>query len=250
MENRQDIAHLRAKSLHGNCGFRSVSLGLGLPEYYWPRIRWDLVQEWESRQHEYRYKARLIANGNSQHLGVDYDETFSLVVKPATIRTVLSLTASRHWRVHQLDVNNAFLHEVLECAGMHNCHSCRTPVDMESKLGADGTLVSDPTLYKSLVGALQYLTFTRPDMSYPVHAEAEYRRVANVVAETSWLQNLLRELHFRLHSATIVYCDNYADIFTKGLASALFDEFRISLSVLRPPALTVGAVSGLDCFIS
>ncbi|GJX83735.1 ribonuclease H-like domain-containing protein [Tanacetum coccineum] len=57
-----------------------------------------------------RYKARLVANGNSQQLDVDYDETFSPVVKPATVRTVLSIAASRHWPIHQLDVKNAFLH--------------------------------------------------------------------------------------------------------------------------------------------
>ncbi|GJW02185.1 ribonuclease H-like domain-containing protein [Tanacetum coccineum] len=44
---------------------------------------------------------------------IDVDETFSLVVKPATIRTVLSLAISRHWPVYQLDVKNAFLHEDL-----------------------------------------------------------------------------------------------------------------------------------------
>ncbi|GKF12360.1 ribonuclease H-like domain-containing protein, partial [Tanacetum coccineum] len=41
-------------------------------------------------------------------------------------------------------------------------------VDTESKLGSDGDPVSDPTLYRSLAGALQYLTFTRPDISYAV----------------------------------------------------------------------------------
>ncbi|GKE85309.1 ribonuclease H-like domain-containing protein [Tanacetum coccineum] len=50
------------------------------------------------------YKARLVANGSSHQLGVDFDETFSLVVKPATIRTVLSLDVSRKWPIHQLDV--------------------------------------------------------------------------------------------------------------------------------------------------
>ncbi|GKC48730.1 ribonuclease H-like domain-containing protein [Tanacetum coccineum] len=124
-----------------------------------------------------------------------------------------------------------------------------TRVDTESKLGADGTPVSHPTLYRSLVGALQYLTFTRHDFSYAVQqlyssstsylvaysdadwagcpttrrstlgycwsskrqytlsrssVEAEYRGVANAIAETSWLRNLLRELHYPLHSATIV----------------------------------------------
>ncbi|GKE99114.1 ribonuclease H-like domain-containing protein [Tanacetum coccineum] len=42
-----------------------------------------------------RYKARLVANGRSQQQGIDCDETFSPVVKPATIRTVLSLAVSR-----------------------------------------------------------------------------------------------------------------------------------------------------------
>nr|GFA76150.1 ribonuclease H-like domain-containing protein [Tanacetum cinerariifolium] len=54
-----------------------------------------------------RYKARLVANGSSQQQGIDVDETFSSVVKPATIRTVLSLAVSRKWPIHQLDVKNA-----------------------------------------------------------------------------------------------------------------------------------------------
>nr|GEY06511.1 ribonuclease H-like domain-containing protein [Tanacetum cinerariifolium] len=56
-----------------------------------------------------RYKARLVANGSSQQLGVDFDKTFSMVVKPATIRMVLSHVVSRKWPTHQLDVKNAFL---------------------------------------------------------------------------------------------------------------------------------------------
>ena len=61
-----------------------------------------------------RYKARLLANGPSQQQGIDCDETFSLVVKPTTIRIVLSLAISRHWPIHQLDVKNAFLHGHLQ----------------------------------------------------------------------------------------------------------------------------------------
>ncbi|GJV47288.1 ribonuclease H-like domain-containing protein [Tanacetum coccineum] len=197
-----------------------------------------------------RYKAHLVANGGSQQLGVDFDETFSPVVKPATIRTVFSLAVSCKWPIHQLDVKSAFLNgdssetvymhqppcfvdarqgshvaclllyaddiiltassttllqhlidslhrefdmtdlgalnyfigisvvrhstglflsqrkyalQLLERAHMVNCNPSQTPVDKDSKLGPDGVPVLDPTLYRSIAGGLQYLTFTCPD---------------------------------------------------------------------------------------
>lgn len=60
-----------------------------------------------------RYKARWVASGFNQQSGLDYDETFRPVVKPTTVRTVLSLAVTRSWPVHQLDVTNAFLHSTL-----------------------------------------------------------------------------------------------------------------------------------------
>nr|GFB85859.1 ribonuclease H-like domain-containing protein [Tanacetum cinerariifolium] len=56
--------------------------------------------------------------------------------------------------------------EIFERAQMLNCNPCRTPVDTEKKLKPEGSSVTDPTLYRSLAGALQYLTFTRLDLSY------------------------------------------------------------------------------------
>ncbi|GKC77681.1 ribonuclease H-like domain-containing protein [Tanacetum coccineum] len=58
--------------------------------------------------------------------------------------------------------------ELLDRAHTDNCNSSRTPIDTESKLGVDGDPVADLTLYRSLAGSLQYLTFTRPDISYAV----------------------------------------------------------------------------------
>jgi len=45
---------------------------------------------------------------------VDYEDTFSPVVKAATIHLVLSVVMSRFWSLRQLDVQNAFLHGLLE----------------------------------------------------------------------------------------------------------------------------------------
>ena len=182
---------------------------------------------------------------------------------------------------------------------MHDCQPSRTPVDTTFKLSSDGEPFSDPTLYRSLTGALQYLTLTRPELSYAVQqaclymhdprvphhnhikcilrylkgtldhglhinssspttltaysdadwagcpdtrrstseycvflgnnlvswsskwqvtvsrssAEAEYRAVAHTVAETVWLRQLLSQLHYPIHQATIVYCDNVSAIY-------------------------------------
>nr|GEX67585.1 hypothetical protein [Tanacetum cinerariifolium] len=146
--------------------------------------------------------------------------------------------------------------QLFERAHMVNCNPSWTPVDTESKLGPDIVLVQDPTLYRSIAGGLQYLTFTGPDLSYAVHqiflymydprepyladlnryciffgdnllswsakrhhtllrsgAEAEYQGVVNVVAETAWLCNLLRELHSPLSTVTLVYCDKVSVVY-------------------------------------
>jgi hypothetical protein len=61
-----------------------------------------------------QYKARLVAKGFHQKAGVDFDETFSPVVKPPMVRIILSLAAQNHWPLRQLDVSNTFLHGLLK----------------------------------------------------------------------------------------------------------------------------------------
>ncbi|GJR83277.1 ribonuclease H-like domain-containing protein [Tanacetum coccineum] len=270
----------------------------------------------------HRYKARLVTKGSSQQLGVDFDETFSLVVKPATICMVLSLAMSCKWQIHQLDVKNAFLNgdlfetvnmhqppsfvdswypnhvchlqrslyglkqasrawfhyfagyatragfyhsrcdsslfiyqhgshvtylllyvddiiliassttllqhlidylhllflsqrkyalQLLERAHMVKCNPSRISVDTESKLG---TLDFGLHLYASSTTSL--VGYTDVDWAgcpSTCSAKAEYQGVANIVVETSWLHNLLRELHSPLLTATLVYCDNVSAIY-------------------------------------
>jgi histone deacetylase 1/2 len=61
-----------------------------------------------------RYKARLVAKGFKRRYDIDYEDTFSLIVKIANIRIVLSIAVSHDWSLRQLNVKNAFLHGVLE----------------------------------------------------------------------------------------------------------------------------------------
>jgi hypothetical protein len=74
--------------------------------------------------------------------GVDFDQTFSPIVKPATIQTMLHLAASRRWPVHQLDVKNAFLHgELAECV------YCRQPVGFVNEQLPDHVCLLSKSLY-------------------------------------------------------------------------------------------------------
>ncbi|GJT81605.1 ribonuclease H-like domain-containing protein [Tanacetum coccineum] len=285
--------------------------------------------------------------------GVDVDETFSLVVKPGTIRTVLCLAASQHWLIHQLDVKNAFLHgDLSETQSLYGLK--QAPQAWFQRQGTDIAYlllyVDDIVLTSSFESLLQLIIrslhqeFAMTDLGplnyflvqqvcLHMHDPQEphlsaLKRILRYVRGTldfrlqlfsssttdlvaysdadwagclttrryycvflgnnlvSW--NLLRELHTPLSSATLVYCDNvnavylssnpvqhqrtkhieidihfvrdlvaagevrvlhvpsryqFADIFTKGLPSALFEEFRSSLSVRSPPALTAGSVN-------
>ena len=60
-----------------------------------------------------RHKARFVAKGFSQIHGLDFEDTFSPVVRHATIRIILSIAVTSGWPLHQLDVKNAFLHGYL-----------------------------------------------------------------------------------------------------------------------------------------
>ncbi|GKA21785.1 ribonuclease H-like domain-containing protein [Tanacetum coccineum] len=98
------------------------------------------------------------------------------------------------------------------------CNSSGSPVDTESKLGDGGTPVVDPTLYRSLVGSLKYLTFTRSDITHDVLQVCLYMHDP-------------REPHFslfkRIFAVRVLHVPSRFSVceifFTMGLTSALFN---------------------------
>lgn len=61
-----------------------------------------------------KYKSRLVAKGFHQQEGFDFQETFSPLVKPTTIRIIETLVVTFKWETQQIDINNAFLNGDLQ----------------------------------------------------------------------------------------------------------------------------------------
>ncbi|GLU00818.1 hypothetical protein SLE2022_181580 [Rubroshorea leprosula] len=77
-------------------------------------LKWVYKTKYNSNGSVHKHKARLVAKGYMQQEGVDFDETFALVARFDTIRTVLALAAQHKWSVFQFDVKSAFLNGFLE----------------------------------------------------------------------------------------------------------------------------------------
>nr|GEU62247.1 ribonuclease H-like domain-containing protein [Tanacetum cinerariifolium] len=271
-----------------------------------------------------QYKARLVPNGHSQQQGIDCDETFSPVVKPATIWTGLSLGVSQQWPIHQLDVKNAFLYgHLIETLYMHRpprfidsahsdyvCLLQKLLYGLKQALRAwfqrfsiyviragfyhiktDSSLfiflkgpdtaylllyVDDIILTASSTSLLQHIisslhakfsmidigqlnyflgcsamrqsssgycfflgdnlptwSFKRQDTLSCSSAEVEYCEVANAIAETSWIHNLLHELHTLLFTATL---SRPSELGFNNFLSMLFEP--VSITAKQTPSST------------
>nr|GEY09229.1 putative reverse transcriptase, RNA-dependent DNA polymerase [Tanacetum cinerariifolium] len=160
-------------------------------------------------------KARLVAQGHMQEEGIDYEEVFAPVARIEAIRLFLAYASFMGFMVYQTDVESAFLYgtieeevydpdhpdkvykvvkalyglhqapracqdkyiaEILRKFGLTKGKSASTPIDTEKPLlkDPDGEDV-DVYTYRSMIGSLMYLTFSRPDIMFVVCACARFQ---------------------------------------------------------------------------
>ncbi|RVW50165.1 Retrovirus-related Pol polyprotein from transposon RE1 [Vitis vinifera] len=128
--------------------------------------------------------------------------------------------------------------ELLTETGYLGCKPAKTPMQLNMQLSQDdGELLTNPSMYRRLIGKLIYLTITRPDLTYSVnklsqflsqlrrpHLQAvyrilqyikgspgkEYRAMAHVTCELTWLIALLKDLGVPNTQPALFYCDNQA----------------------------------------
>uniref|UniRef100_A0A803QC77 Integrase catalytic domain-containing protein n=1 Tax=Cannabis sativa TaxID=3483 RepID=A0A803QC77_CANSA len=207
-----------------------------------------------------RYKSRLVAKGYLQEAGIDFDETFSLVVKPTTIRTVLSLVVTHNWNVSQLDAIyglkqarrawNDKLRTTLRSWGFQDSKADNSLFIygkvMTLHAYSDAEWASCVDDRRSTGGYLVFLgdnliswSAKKQQVVARSSTENEFRALTNTAAELKWIRSLLQELQVSIAQVPVIWVDNQSAsaLATNPVFHARSKHIEIDLHLVRDQIL-------------
>nr|GEZ02578.1 retrotransposon protein, putative, unclassified [Tanacetum cinerariifolium] len=196
-----------------------------------PQVRSDVNgNKHDEEQTAIRNKSRLLVRGYSQEEGINFEESFAPVARMEAIRIFLAYAAHNlvlgvsngrencilAWFVERRHSN--YVLEILKKYGMESCDPVGTPMEIKDKLDLDqnGTPL-DATKYHSMIGALMYLTSSRPDIAKPTEKNLkevkrifrrhlqEYVSLSTCCAQVLWMRTQLTDYGFYFNMIPIYY---------------------------------------------
>ncbi|GJY90551.1 retrovirus-related pol polyprotein from transposon TNT 1-94 [Tanacetum coccineum] len=222
-------------------------------------LKWLFKNKHDEENMVIRNKTRLVMRGYRQEKGINFEESFAPVARMEAIRIFLAYDAHKLFTMFQMDMKTAFLHvnqspygifinqsnyvlEILKKYGMESCDPVGTLIEIKDKLDLDqnGSSVN-ATKYRSMIGALMYLTFSdddyggckdtfkstsggaqflreklvswsskKQDCTALSTAKAEYVSQSACCAHVLWMRTQLTDYGF--HYKIPIYCDSKSAI--------------------------------------
>ena len=216
-----DAMKVEIDSLHNNHVWELVELPVGRKPV---GSKWVFKVKTNADGSIERCKARLVAQGYSQKEGLDYDETFSPVVRSESVRSVVALASKCGLKLHQMDITTAFLNgdlneevfmkqpegfishgqEHLVCRldrsiyGLKQSPRCwNQALDAQLKLMGFQQSTSDPCIYTSTEGGLFILAVYVDDILLAGKSEQRIAQIKSDLGKRFQLKDM-GELHYFL----------------------------------------------------
>ncbi|GKA81270.1 ribonuclease H-like domain-containing protein, partial [Tanacetum coccineum] len=224
-----DAMNAKMDALYRNNTWEIVDLPVGRKTI---GSKWVWKIKYKSNGEIERYKARLVAKGFNQREGIDFDETFSPVVKFVTVRCLINLDVQSGWSLFQMDINNAFLYGDLEETAPRQWNAKLTAALLENNFGQSK---SDYNLFtKSFGDVFIALLVYVDDIIITGNSLAEIENVKQFLKTKFMIKDLVKLKYFL--GIKIVGSNGYVfvdDETMQGLKEAIVKLMKEELGKLR-----------------